>query len=166
MRKLLPFIASLLLITGLRAAEYPKMGEDVYDTQADGQQLIDTALSQAKAHQKNVLLVFGANWCIWCHRLHDTFTHNAKVAAELKHNYIVVPIDVNTRHGQKRNAAVIARYGNPIRFGLPVLVVLDASGKQLATQETGALEDGAAHSPAKIMTFLQVWEPPKFAPAK
>lgn len=159
MPRLLLFLASLTLLTALRAAEYPQMGADVYDPHADGQQLIDAALTRARTEHKNVLLVFGANWCIWCHRLHDTLVNDPEVAAKLQRDYLVVSIDVNTRHGKARNAAVNTRYGNPIRFGLPVLVVLDSSGKPLTTQETGALEDGSAHSPAKLMTFLDLWAP-------
>ena len=47
-----------------------------------------------------------------------------------------------------------------IRHGLPVLVVLDAAGRPLTTQDTGALEDGkTAHDPAKVLAFLRRWAP-------
>ena len=75
---------------------------------------------------------------------------------------LLVLIDVNHRNGKKRNDAVNDRYGNPMAQGLPVLVVLDGDGKQLTTQETGALEDGkSAHDPAKVIAFLQKWAPKK-----
>jgi hypothetical protein len=48
-------------------------------------------------------------------------------------------------------------YGNPTRLGLPVLVVLDADGRQLTTQSTGDLEKGNAHDPAKVLAFLKKW---------
>lgn len=73
---------------------------------------------------------------------------------------MLVLVDVNHRSGKARNDAVNARYGNPVAQGLPVLMVLDADGKQLTTQETGALEDGkAAHDPAKVIAFLRQWAP-------
>lgn len=160
MRKLLPFLLALIVTTaGFAAAEYPKQGEDIYDPKADGETLIAAALTEARASHKHVLLDFGANWCVWCHRLHGTFTSDPQVAAALARDFVVVMIDVNTRHGEKRNAAVNERYGNPIQHGLPVLVVLDADGKQLTTQETGALESGAGHSPEKILAFLAHWAP-------
>lgn len=141
--------------------EYPKAGPDIYDPQADGAQQIDQALHLAAADHRHVLLVFGANWCIWCRRLHDTFEHNEAVRQVLQSNFHVVRVDVNHRHGKKRNEAVNERYGNPMKLGLPVLVVLDAKGQQLTTQETGALEDGkSAHDPAKVIEFLQKWAPP------
>ena len=156
-------ILFLLLVStaaALAAPEYPQMGADIYDTQADGAQQIASTLERARAGHKRVLVMFGANWCVWCHRLHATFENNPKIAIALRENYELVLVDVNTRKGTKRNAAVNVRYGNPIKEGLPVLVVLDETGRQLTTQDTGALEDGkSAHDPAKVLTFLARWQP-------
>lgn len=158
-------LAVLILLaataTGLAAEpEYPKMGPDIYDRQADGTVQIATALTQAKAEHKRVLLKLGANWCVWCHRLNATFHQDAAVAEALAKDYVVVLIDLNHRDGRKRNDAVNERYGNPARFGFPVLLVLDEEGKLLTTQETGALEDGAkGHDPAKVLAFLKAWAP-------
>ena len=158
--KRLFFLALALVALPLSAApEYPKMGPDVYDTQADGTAQIAAALGRAAAGQKHVLLVFGANWCIWCRRLHATFQDDPKVASLLHARFEVVLIDVNTRGGEKRNAAVNQRYGNPIAKGLPVLVVLDATGRQLITKDSGELEDGDKHDPAKVLAFLAAWAP-------
>lgn len=146
--------------TLVAAPEYPKLGPDVYDTKADGNAQVADALARASTSHKHVLLMFGANWCIWCHRLHTTFTQNADVARALNAGYELVLIDVNKRNGSARNAEVDARYGHPTKLGLPVLVVLDANGKVLTTQDTGALEDGkSAHDPAKVLAFLRQWQP-------
>ena len=160
------FLTSLVLlgaVTALRAApEYPKQGPDIYDRDADGTVQIAAALSGAKSEHKHVLVDLGANWCVWCHRLHHTLQTDAGVAKALHDNYVLVLVDVNHRDGRNRNDAVNDRYGNPMEQGLPVLVVLDADGKQLTTQETGALEDGkSAHDPAKVIAFLQRWAPEK-----
>ena len=149
----------LMLVSTLTAAEYPQMGEDIYPVEADAQADITAALATAKSANKRVLLKFGANWCVWCHRLSDTLHHETSVAQNLEDNYVLVAVDVNTRNGTNRNADTIAKYGNPTQHGLPVLVVLDADGQILTTQETGALEEGAAHSPAKIIVFLDQWAP-------
>src|SRR5690349_17493138 len=143
---------ALLVATVLAAEpEYPKSGPDLYDTQADGTAQIDAAIAKAKPANKHVLVKLGANWCIWCRRLSHTFKTEPAVAKALEENYVLVLVDVNHRHGKKRNDAVNDKYGNPMAQGLPVLVVLDANGKQLTTQETGALEDGgSAHDPAKV----------------
>ncbi len=160
LRYLFVFLAAVLI---LRAApEYPKLGADIYDPNADGKELIATAVQRAGAEHKNVLLMFGANWCIWCHRLHATLTTNPDLARVLNANYELVMIDVNKRHGVARNADVDTTYGNPSKLGLPALVVLNSTGKQLTTQDSGALEDGkSAHDPGKVMAFLKKWAPRK-----
>ena len=145
------------------APEYPARGPDIYDVAADGSALIHAAQEQARAGHRRVLLDFGANWCPWCHALHRLFTTDEPVRRVLADRYIVVMIDVNRRHGVARNAAVNAQFGDPVRFGLPVLVVIDADGHPLVTQETGALEKGdgtVAHDPAKVLAFLEKWAPP------
>lgn len=156
------FIATVLLaVLALPLAaepEYPKMGPDVYDTAANGTDQIAAALERAVPGDKRVLLVFGANWCIWCRRLHETFAQDPAVATALRERYEVVLIDVNTRNGTKRNAAANERYGNPIEHGLPVLVVLDAGGRKLVTKDTGELEEGEKHDPKKILAFLHQWQ--------
>lgn len=158
MRLLLWF--ALLCPPLLAAPEYPAMGPDIYDTTADGNVQVADALKAATAGHKNVLIVFGANWCIWCRRLHAAFEHK-DVAKELAAHFVVVEIDVNTRSGTRRNADVDARYGNPIAQGVPMIVVLDAKGKQLTTLSTDELEDGDGHSPKKILAFLAKWQPAK-----
>ncbi|HEY5078521.1 MAG TPA: thioredoxin family protein [Opitutaceae bacterium] len=153
-------VLALLGSLSLRAdPEYPKMGPDIFDVRADAGAQIAVALTRAAAEHKRVILDFGANWCIWCHRLHATFESDPSVARALAKDFILVMVDVNTRRGTKRNDDVVVRYGNPIEHGIPVLVVLDASGKQLTTKDTGELEEGEGHSPAKIVAFLGAWAP-------
>lgn len=115
------------------APEYPQLGPDIYDPKANGSADIAKALTTAQASHKNVLLVFGANWCPWCRSLHRVFASDSSVAKALAENFVVVLIDSNWRHGEKRNDDVNLRYGNPLREGLPVLVILDETGRQLTT---------------------------------
>jgi thioredoxin-related protein len=127
----------------------------LYDEKADGAQQVATALRAAKTGKQRVLLMFGANWCGWCHKLHRTFREEAAVATRLKESYQLVLIDMNRDH----NAAVSRQYGRPDNEGVPYLIVLDADGKVVARQETGALEVGDHHDPAKVLAFLDRWKP-------
>jgi len=131
----------------------------IYDTKADGTKQIADALALAKREHKHVLLQFGANWCGWCHKLHKLFQTDKQIAAYLKSNFVLVLVDVDKVDGKTHNADINERYGNPMRLGLPALVVLDASGKQLTTQDSGKLEQGDHHDPAKVMEFLKAWSP-------
>ena len=133
----------------------PPAAPALYDEKANGAQQIEKALAEAKHNKKNVLLQFGANWCHWCHKLHKLCDEDKALAAELKKSFVVVLIDVDKKHNEDINQ----RYGNPTKLGLPVLVVLDARGKQLWTQDSGKLEEGDHHDPAKVLAFLKQWAP-------
>jgi len=133
----------------------------IYDTRADGETQIADALKIAGRNNKRVLLKFGANWCPWCHQLHKLLKEDPRVAAKLKASYELVLIDVDTVDGKKHNEKVDAKYGNPMKLGLPVLVVLDAEGKQLTTQPTEVFEVEDRHDPDKVLAFLEKWSPPR-----
>ena len=139
-----------------RAEDAPKLSlPKIYDESADGSKQIADALVIAKKEQKHLLLQLGANWCKWCHRLHTLLQTDKGIAEELNNNYVFVMIDVNKEHNKDTDE----KYGHPTGLGLPVLVVLDADGKHLATQETGKLEEGDHHNPEKVMAFLKEWAP-------
>lgn len=52
------------------------------------------------------------------------------------------------------NAALMKRFAADIP-SYPYLTVLDARGKVVTHQETGALEEGDHHDPAKVLAFLE-----------
>lgn len=54
----------------------------------------------------------------------------------------------------KANEPLREKYGAEIS-GYPYLTVLDATGKVVTHQETGSLEDGPNHDPAKVFAFLE-----------
>ena len=160
MKKLL--ILSLILLPaattfGQQEHAAPPAKAALYDEKASGAQQVEKALAEAKRSKKNVLLQFGANWCGWCHKLHKLCADDKTIAGELKKNFVVVLIDVDKKHNEDINQ----RYGNPTQHGLPVIVVLDRDGKQLFTQDTGKLEEGDHHDPAKVLAFLKQWAPKK-----
>ncbi|MCB9612798.1 MAG: thioredoxin family protein [Sandaracinus sp.] len=130
-----------------------------YEDGADAGPLLETALAEARAENKRVLLMFGANWCVWCRRLEWVFQNDADVSTALREGWKVVHVDVGAGDSGT-NAATIARYGNPVQHGLPCLVVLDAQGQPVHTQETGSLEVGNRHDPARVVAFLNRFRAP------
>lgn len=161
-----PFIALTVLLSAaggmntLHAAPEPKL-PPIYDTQADGGTQIAEALIAAQRDHKRVLLQFGANWCIWCHRLHKLLESDRSIAATLEAEYELVLIDIDKVADKMHNAEIVNRYGRPTKHGLPVLVVLDANGKQLTTRETASWEAGEFYDPAKVLAFLNKWRAPR-----
>jgi thiol:disulfide interchange protein len=165
--KMQTLLLPLLLGTCLAIAGWPArtLADDapkaarpkIYDEAADGSKQIAEALAAAKKENKRVLLQFGANWCGWCHKLHKLFESDKTIGDKLKSDFVVVLVDVNKDHNKDINK----QYGNPTRFGLPVIVVLDVDGKQLTTKNTSELEEGDHHVPEKVLAFLKEWAPKK-----
>ena len=149
------FLTFFLLPPLLLAAAPDPARPPIYDTSADGAQQIAAALATAEKQHKRVLLQFGANWCVWCHRLHDLMAGDASLHDELAAHYDVVLIDVDKKH----NADIDARYGHPAGMGLPALAVLNAKGNLLTTKDSSELEQGDHHDPQKVMAFLKQWAP-------
>lgn len=58
------------------------------------------------------------------------------------------------------NDPLAARYGADLTKGYPYLTVLDAQGRPVVHQETGALEDGPQHDAAKVLAFLEQHQAP------
>jgi len=153
---LLIFCVLAAVPVSTRAGDTPKGDQPaIYDESAHASQQIPDALVIAKRDNKHVLLQFGANWCIWCHRLHNLYGSDKNIAEELKRDYVVVMVDVNKDH----NSDIDEKYHHPIRLGLPVIVILDSDGKQLTTEDSGNLEEGDHHSPEKVLSFLKQWAP-------
>jgi len=131
----------------------------IYDEKADGQQQVAAALAKAKKENRRVLIQWGANWCSWCHLLHDCFTQHPEVKKKLAYEYDLVLLDIG-RHDKHTDLA--AKYGADLKKnGVPFLTVLDADGNVLANQETGSLEvvpseaaPTPAHDPKKVLDFL------------
>jgi thiol-disulfide isomerase/thioredoxin len=138
-----------------RPASKPKRA-DIYDTKAEGKDLVDAALKKAARDDKRVLVVWGGNWCGWCHKLHEFFRKSPKVATALRAEYEVAWIDVGT-FKDKRNEELAKSYVEKME-GVPFLTVLDSSGKLVANQETGALEEGDHHDATKVLAFLEKWQ--------
>ena len=126
--------------------------EAIYKPGADARADIAAAVEKAGKENKRVLIQWGANWCGWCHLLHEFFEDNAEARALLAESYVVVLVDTDTNKALLEEMAVEPR-------GIPYLTILDGTGKKLVDQETGALETGSRHDPKKVNPFLKKWQP-------
>lgn len=131
----------------------------IYDNKADGDQQIADALVRANLAHKRILLQFGANWCVWCHRLHDILNSDSKLKSLIRNEFEFVLIDVDQVEGERHNAALEARMGKPTKKGLPVLVVLNQRGIPLTTIYTEPLELGDSYDVKKVFAALDKWKP-------
>lgn len=129
----------------------------IYTPGLDAHEEIKQALAQAAKQHKNVLVVFGANWCYDCHVL-DLAFHRPDLAGVLNRNYEVVHVDVG--EGDK-NQDIMQQYHVPMKKGIPALAVLDPSGKLLYSQQGGEFEKARSLAPEDLLAFLNKWKPIK-----
>ena len=127
---------------------------DIYDPKADARELVANAVAKADKDHKRVLLMFGGNWCGWCHKLHDVFKTNAKIAKLLRYEYELAMVDTAAPNADK----VFEELKGDPKAGVPFLIVLDGKGQPVVRQETSSLEEGDHHDPAKVEAFLAKWK--------
>lgn len=147
------FLALIVAAVLARAA-----GEPIYDEKADARKQIEAAIAWASQKCKptrNVVLVFGANWCPDCHAL-DAHMRKPELAALIRDGFVVVNIDVGRMN---KNVDVAQRYGVPVKRGIPALAVLDARGKLLYAMDQGQFSNARHMSYENIRAFFQQWKP-------
>jgi thioredoxin 1 len=142
--KVLWLLAGIALLAPLAwGAEWP------YDEHANAAQDIRQALALAKTDHRKVLLVFGANWCGDCREL-DRAMHGSSQAL-IQARFDVVKIDVGNFD---RNLDIAQRYGNPIKMGIPAVVVLDRHDRMIYSTKGGELADARKMGEQGIYEFL------------
>jgi len=148
-------------ITGLIAAALAMAaggfaaGNPIYNETADAHQQIVAAIAQAAQSGKNVVLDFGANWCLDCHVL-DARMRSPELAQLVERNYVVVHVDVGL---YSRNLDLAQKYGIPLKKGIPALAVLDSHGKLLFSQDQGQFEDARDLGADSFKQFFERWRP-------
>ena len=151
-RDYLRFLPLILLAGVTIAAEQPP-----YDEKADAHQQITAAIAEASKAHRNVILIFGANWCPDCRAL-DAQMHKEDLATLIATNYEVVKVDIG-RHD--KNQDIAEKYHVPLKYGIPALAVLDPGGELLYAMDKGQFEDARHMSYESIKEFFVKWEPKK-----
>src|SRR5207247_10443822 len=134
-------------------AHSPARPQVPYDQHADAHKYTLTALTEARADGKLVLLDFGANWCLDCIVLSHLF-EDKTVHPFLDDNFHVVSIDVGN---WDRNLDVSQQYGSPIDNGIPAVVILTGSGDVIASTKSGALSDARTATAREVLDSLKGW---------
>jgi thioredoxin 1 len=139
------FVFLLALVATLAgAASLP------YDEAADAKAALQQALGAAKAGQRPVLVIFGANWCEDCHVL-DQALKQGRNAALVSREFEVVKVDVGRFN---RNLDIARAYGDPIKKGIPAAVVLSPDNRVLYATRAGELADARRMSETGIYDFF------------
>ena len=149
-KMLMRFLPLFLLAGVTLAADQPP-----YDEKADAHQQIAAAIAEASKAQKNIVLVFGANWCGDCRALNEQM-HKDDLAALIAAKYEVVKVDVGRF---TKNKDIGEKYHVPLRHGIPALAVLDSGGNLLYAMDQGQFSNARSMSYESIRDFFVKWQP-------
>lgn len=151
------FVFFFLLLFSVES--YANDTTKLYHPYANAAKDIEQLLAKAKAEKKHLLLQIGGNWCVWCYRLNSFVQTDTLLKQLAKENYIIYHLNYSK---ENKNLELLKKLGYPQRFGFPVLVVLDAEGNRLHTQDSGLLEKGNGYDTEKVKAFLKNWSPGAF----
>ncbi len=129
--------------------------EKLYNVDVDGLQQFKDAQEQAKNEGKHLMIQIGGNWCSWCYKFHDFYTKDTQLDSMIKADYVVIRVNYDK---SMNNEQLFAQLNYPQRFGFPVIVICDAEGNRLHTQNSWYLEDGkGSYDKKKFLAFLKNW---------
>jgi thioredoxin-related protein len=152
-KKLLLLISMVLLTVGaVHATDSTKL----YDPYANVAKDVAAALVKAKKEKKHVLLQIGGNWCVWCYKFNAFVMTDSSLKHLVENNYVVYHLNYSK---ENKNLDYMKKLGFPQRFGFPVLVVLDADGNRLHTQNSAYLEKDRGYDYDKVKSFFADWAP-------
>ena len=123
----------------------------VYDESADAPAQVAQALANAKSDNKQLMIVFGANWCGDCKML-DAELKKLALKALLDKNYVIVKVDVNRFN---KNLDVVKPYGDVIKKGIPSIVIASPANQLVYATHGGELADARKMGEAGVATFFQ-----------
>jgi protein disulfide-isomerase len=127
-------------------------GPRPYDTTADPQRDLTAALAAARRTGKRVLVVFGANWCPDCRVLDREFHAGGKTAELIAARYEVVKVDVGDFD---HNLDFAKLYGEPIKKGIPSVVIVTPKNEVVYQTKAGELADARSMGADGIYAFFR-----------
>ena len=164
MMKLILKISAIALLMAISCVTLSAQeAKKLYDPSLDGMKQIKESVASAKASGKHVLIQYGGNWCPWCIKFDGYSNADPEISKLMAENYIPVKLNYSP---ENKNEASNEYLGNPTRFGFPVFIILDGTGKVLHIQDSGLLEEGEGYSKKKVTGFLGNWTVKAIVPAK
>lgn len=158
MKKFMTLVLATAIMTVSASAQ--SQLKKIYNEEIDPVEQIDMALKQAQKEGKFVISQVGGNWCRWCLMFADFVEKNADLTKFIDDNFVFIHSNYNPREkAGAKTLEMLNKLGNPERFGFPVFVVMDPSGKVLHTQDSSYLEEGNGYSIDKVARFFQNWTP-------
>ncbi|HEY8938554.1 MAG TPA: thioredoxin family protein [Cellvibrio sp.] len=143
----------LTVITSFAFALGDKDYNRKYDPKRDSAADFEAAKKDAKASGKLILVEFGGDWCVWCHRIEKFITSNPEINSGIDDVFIFLKVNVSD---DNKNDQFVSQF--PEIKGYPFFAITDSNGKVIGTQNTGHLEKGKGYSSEKFKEFIATWK--------
>jgi len=135
----------------LASAASSTVGKLVYNELADARAELNQALAAAQAQRKNVLIVFGANWCGDCLAL-DRKMSAGSLAEHVGKRLLVLKVNVGRFD---RNVDLATQIGVSLKKGIPAVAVLAADGSVLKATNGGELANARNMGDEAVLRVLE-----------
>ncbi len=124
-------------------------------------QILEKAYQQAKAENKNVLLIFHASWCGWCKRMEGNM-ENPLVEEYFDRNFVKTFLTVQETPNKKNwetpgGEDVLNEFGGKNQ-GLPYWLILDSDGKLLADSKVNGQNIGCPADEEEVAIMISKFE--------
>ena len=153
--------AVLLLSSAFVPGTATAVQRNIYPEPSLAHEELATALKNAAASHKRIIMTFGGNWCGDCQVL-DIYMHQPENQAILEANYILIHINIGR---MDQNLDIAEKYQIPLDKGVPAVAVLNSDGRLLYSQRNGEFESMRRMQSAAVTDFLHTWLP-SAAPCK
>lgn len=157
--KLSLFLSLLLAVSISALAQKPA---------PSAEQVLKQAYGQAAKENKNVMVIFHASWCGWCHRM-DTALNDPSVKKFFDDNFVITHLTVMESPGKKNlenpGAEALLEKHRGKDQGIPFWLVFDSKGELLAdalippavnTPDAKAKNSGCPATAEEVEHFIQV----------
>lgn len=126
MRKITYLALAIILTLTLTMAVSAVGQEDQTVQGLNATRDIGLAFNESQSQNKNLLIIFDQESCVYCDMLEENTLSDANVQKELNENYVVLFVDIN------KDYEVAEKYQV---FGTPIIHVVSPEGKDLGKIE-------------------------------
>lgn len=151
---------ALMLLLGLTVAAF-KVQAQASKAPLTATEIMEQAKQQAKAENKNILLLFHASWCGWCKKMEASIMDKS-CKDYFDSNFVITYVDVletgsNVSLENPGGRQLLEEYGGA-ESGIPYWLIFSADGKLLADSKIHSADGSSPNEGQNMGCPAQVEE--------